>query len=353
MSSADASCGNIGLVCPAIPMSERSEWPTPNVPNGGRSRKTKREGQKVQIDLQEAVRSEWPTPCVRDKETAAKLTRGAQASDGGTPLILAIEQVESMSSLAASPAKTSPTPVSGLVWTGIDPGCGGNSTDVLASFDRESSSWKTSAGSLFGDSMPFSAPWPDEGMTQNGRLFARQMLARHTAALESLSWPTPRAEDSESSGERIGRGIADTLTAATRQWPTPQTTDGTSSARHTTTTGVMHPGTTLTDAVREKTDEWITPQARDAKGITQGVATGDYTDALPDQLAGLHDRANHNTSGNHQEPSSRPVLNPCWVACLMGFPADWLDGVVPVSRRSAMRSSQTSPKSSPGASEPS
>src|SRR6185295_4673825 len=77
-------------------------------------------------------------------------------------------------------------------------------------------------------------------------------------------------------------------------WPSPQTTDANSAARHTTT-GVMHSGTTLTDATRlYKDDDWITPQARDAKGISQGVAKGDYTDALPDQLAGQHDRESLN-----------------------------------------------------------
>jgi len=37
---------------------------------------------------------------------------------------------------------------------------------------------------------------------------------------------------------------------------------------------------------------------------------------------GQPDQANHNTRGK-----SRARLNPRWVAQLMGFPADWLDGV--------------------------
>lgn len=35
------------------------------------------------------------------------------------------------------------------------------------------------------------------------------------------AWATPRAEDSESSGERVERGVADTLTAQTKLWATP------------------------------------------------------------------------------------------------------------------------------------
>lgn len=44
---------------------------------------------------------------------------------------------------------------------------------------------------------------------------------------------------------------------ATRDWPTPVKQDGNSSARHSTSTGVMHPGTTLTDSIRN----WPTPDA--------------------------------------------------------------------------------------------
>src|SRR5882672_3127652 len=40
-------------------------------------------------------------------------------------------------------------------------------------------------------------------------------------------------------------------------WPTANTRDAASSGRHSTETGVMHPGTTLTDAIRE----WPTPSA--------------------------------------------------------------------------------------------
>lgn len=262
-------------------------------------------------------------------------------------------------SSAVSLARTSPTPDCAPVWAGIDQGSGSNLTDALASFDRASSSWRTSQGSLLEELTKFSDAWPREGMTRNGQLYERPMLVRPIAELECSSWPTPsanqfegdedvwrarrdrekakgtnsngfgltlaqkvqeatwpthRSEDSESSGERVGRGTADTLTSAVR-------------------------------TVREiaPTGDWATPQARDARGITQGVSQGDYTDALPDQLAGLHDQANHNTAGNPRASSNRPVLNPRWVLCLMGFPATWLDGIdsppAPRSKRKQAMSS--------------
>ena len=43
--------------------------------------------------------------------------------------------------------------------------------------------------------------------------------------------------------------------------------DANSAARHTTETGIMHPGTTLTDAIRAwepQESSWTTPQAHDA-----------------------------------------------------------------------------------------
>ena len=61
------------------------------------------------------------------------------------------------------------------------------------------------------------------GVTVDGR--------KHTVSLEHVAkfagWPTPRAEDSEFSGERVSRGTADTLTAVTRLagWATPKPRD--------------------------------------------------------------------------------------------------------------------------------
>jgi hypothetical protein len=45
------------------------------------------------------------------------------------------------------------------------------------------------------------------------------------------------------------------------RWPTANTRDASSAARHTTETGIMHPGTTLTDAIRL----WPTARAEDGE----------------------------------------------------------------------------------------
>lgn len=123
-------------------------------------------------------------------------------------------------------------------------------------------------------------------------------------------WPTARAEDSESCGNHPG--AVDSLTGAAKlwptatggdvrspstdesaqretdkhnlrgaclTWPTPQTTDAASAARHTTQTGIMHPGTTLTDAIRL----WPTPTEDNANNCGGPSRTnGTYSDLRVD-----------------------------------------------------------------------
>ena len=315
MSFVGAFCESTGPTSPAMPTCERSDWPTPNAKNA---------------------------------HAGPDYARADRAGSGGDDLVTFMHK-QSMSSSADSPVRTSAMPGNVSVWwKGSDPRSGLNTSESLASFDRGSSSWKTCQGSLFVDSITSLTDWPRSGMTRNGHLYSHPILARHTAARESSSsdsWPTPVKEDSESrtahgtltdrvrenwpTPQSYSKGKPENnvpgltpldiaarpdLAHLRKDWPTPNTCDANSAGRHTTTTGIMHPGSTLTDAAR----------------------------------AGLQDQANNNTSGNHPESSPRPVLNPRWVACLMGFPVDWLDGVAPPSGRSGTRSSRTSRKSSRG-----
>lgn len=296
-------------------------------------------------------RSEWPTPTVRDQESPAKLTRGANATAGGTPLVLAVLSSPLTCSSAVSPARTSPTPGSGRVsWPVRVPACGESLPDSLASYDPAQSVWKTSQGSLLEDSTSSSVIWPRSGMTRSGRLYALPTSARRIDGNGCSSWPTPVVTDAVGAVNRnlpgskahAGHSLTDVVTGgqAPRAWPTPRAEDSESSgARHSRGT---------TDTLTAMTRQWMTPQSRDWKGISQAPATkGTYTGGLPDQLAGLRDRANPNTPGS--PPARSVVLNPAWVSCLMGFPEDWCDiGDVPLPR-SATPSSRKSRKSSRGA----
>lgn len=102
------------------------------------------------------------------------------------------------------------------------------------------------------------------------------------------SWLTPTASIATDGNANRGGDRADELllTGQARQWPTPVVTDAASAARGTTTTGVMHSGTTLTDAMRA----WPTPTARD--GDNRG-ATGTQTQAWKNKVA----RGSVNRSG--------------------------------------------------------
>lgn len=81
--------------------------------------------------------------------------------------------------------------------------------------------------SLFPQDTPYSEKLPKAGSMRNGYLFKRPMWERATNGSGSSSWPTARAEDSESCGNHpSATGGGDSLTGVTRNWHTPSTEDG-------------------------------------------------------------------------------------------------------------------------------
>ena len=96
-------------------------------------------------------------------------------------------------------------------------------------------------------------------------------------------------------------------------WPTATVGDSRNSARGTTTTGVMHVGTTLVDAVRL----WPTPTTQDAHN-NSGPAQHRRNVKPLNVLAG------HPDPEKPRDPTNPPGrLNPDWVEMLMGFPTGW------------------------------
>ena len=171
-------------------------------------------------------------------------------------------------------------------------------------------------------------------------------------------WPTPTTRDRTSQSELRQGGL--NLGDAVRRWPTPTVGDSRNSARHTTTTGNSHPGTTLTDAVRI----WPTPRAsrrgatvtgvtdeaiiRQKSGQRRGMDLETAVRRWPTPRAsnpgsrpngkggkvlseeGLRKRgenieASKDTSESSSEERPRGSLNPTWVEWLMGFPTGWTD----------------------------
>jgi hypothetical protein len=201
----------------------------------------------------------------------------------------------------------------------------------------------------------YQTPLPDETENAYWKRMAEHEKA-HGITPEDLSdgqaWPTPRSEDSESSGARLTRGDADTLTSAARLWPTASSRDWKD------TPGMATTGTNPDGSERSRVDQlaravfnagppapespntngsrpgWSTPHAGIAEGTTSGagrVHRGGSRDLRTDTF----------TPGG--------ALNPDWVSCLMGFPVAWLHGIAaPASRRSGTRSSPKSRKQSGG-----
>jgi len=248
-------------------------------------------------------------------------------------------------------------------------GSGTTLTGFFASYDPSASSgWRMSQASLFADWDTFSERWPSWVSMRRLECFERQMPAHLTAARECSSsrltpscedptdapfWPTPDALAREringgmvKKGPSSGTMIVErpTLAALAQMWPTATVGDSRSSGRHTTETGVMHAGTSLTDALRA----WPTPAARDYKGTNskEHVETAKgraHMDQLPNFVAyGLQDQTTETDGDDGSKPA---VLNPDFVAALMGLETGWIScasramGSVPSKQPSLSESS--------------
>lgn len=230
-------------------------------------------------------------------------------------------------------------------------GSGPSWPPAFAFYDRASSSWKTSpASDLLGDWMPFSGTWPRSGSVADGRACELPTLAPRTNAngCSSSAWPTPGAglhNDGESPESFLQRQQkwegkyhnSIPLGVAAKMWPTTTTMDAESAGRHSTQTGVMHSGTTLTDAIRS----WAQPNARDHKGCDLPSRHGGTSLAEQTQRGRFSHRDQAPPSGPGSLPSTRssPLrLNPVFGCWLMGWPTWWTNTEPTACARSEMAS---------------
>ncbi len=95
------------------------------------------------------------------------------------------------SSAAASPARTLATQENAQGSTANAAVYGQNMPESLATFDRNSSSWKTSQLCLDGELSEFSETWPRSGMTRNGIAYQLPTLAHPITETASGLLPTP------------------------------------------------------------------------------------------------------------------------------------------------------------------
>jgi hypothetical protein len=201
-----------------------------------------------------------------------------------------------MSSRAAFRAKTLALLESAPGWTERAADYGPKSSDLLASYDPVTSSWRTSQTCLVarlkgeaGGLAEFSETWPSAGMMRSGKTFRRQPWALPIAESVYGLWATPSKTQTASSSAERGHwgGTA---------WYRPN-----GSKKQTN----------LVDQVAM----WPTPQASDTRdrGCLKSPAIA--------RRAPMGKQLNLSMVASDQSGA----LNPTWVEWLMGFPLGWTD----------------------------
>lgn len=286
---------------------------------------------------------------------------------------MATRGVESwIASLVDSHARRSQSPENGPVSQVSTPDSGRSLLGSFVTFDPPTFRSKTSQRSLGlfemmtdGSSTnlhsdAYLETYPPWGSMRSGAAFPRQPSALRTSEIASSysrgdDWPTPTASDygSSQNGINSDRPSAGTLSLSSRarKWPTATATatDARGGARHTTTTGVMHSGTSLTDAMRQwrtlmessaRAGKWPTPATRDFKGANSEthleVGGGrKHLDQLPNFVEHIFLKKNSqsghpdqtNSNSGESSANSDQTLSPRFDAWLMGLPPGWSEPI--------------------------
>lgn len=197
-----------------------------------------------------------------------------------------------------SPAKTSATLAKELASRVLEAAFGSSTHELLASYDRDSSSWRTSQRSLLVGSTECLVTFPRSGTIRSGLLCALPTLGHHTEENASSSWATPQRHDAKQLNGTSTFGRCLPSESDESAWPTP-TRCGNYNRKGLSATS----GDGLATAVN-----WPTPTSRDWKD-------GDCRDANV-EANGLLGRV-----ALTDQP--RGALNPAWVETLQGFPQGW------------------------------
>jgi hypothetical protein len=228
-----------------------------------------------------------------------------------------------MSSVEASPARTSAWQAKGQGSQASAAAYGRSTPELLARLDLNGSSWKTSQLCLVEGSTTFLETWPRSGTMRNGIAYQLAPLALPTEGTESGLWPTPVVPNGGRSIAHVdqfngrtayhkGKKVQVDLNQMVRLWPTPTAADG---RRGTGTYRPQDTGIPLPQVVAMM---MATPTARDWRSGKASAAThARNSRPLSEQIGGS--------------------LNPTWVEWLMGFPLGWTDledSATPSSRKS-------------------
>lgn len=226
-------------------------------------------------------------------------------------------------------------PESGPELTESGPGCGPNSPESFAWFDRNTCSWRMSQRLLFEGFPEFLGTWPRSGSMRNGIAFPLRPLVPRIDAGGSLSLPTPRANErgqyQRDGGQKGKERLTLTGLAAQGLLPTPSATDGERG-------GVITPGMTGMSLPQFVNTYLPTPTATVGSHggrITpkKGRRGGNLIEALSQIMyPTLRADGRDNAGGTNSRRTAKAngtyfgrTLNPQFVEWLMGFPLGWTD----------------------------
>lgn len=221
-------------------------------------------------------------------------------------------------------------------------------SELLAMWDPDTSSWKTSQGSSQTRVgwEPFSGAWPKQGLMLDGMCFRPMKLGlrnkgngssfwptpvanqdhgtRGTSRSgknlrqEATQWPTPRAGDPDKRGVIDPRNPRNGLPGKVANWPTPTASDVERGGNDRQRQG----GPSLRHYVRQK---WPTPSAMDAEGFLGRPDKGRSGPNSGRTLVGKALELYGEYSPQDPLPPGKitMVLNPPFVEALMGWPIGW------------------------------
>lgn len=227
------------------------------------------------------------------------------------PLMLHRGVEQWISSQRGSPVSPSPLPVSGWALT-MTVGSGPKSQGSFAKWHPLTSCWKTSQ-ELFARVLPMSSvTLPNTGSMRSGVCTPRPTLAPLTDGSGSGLWPTSRASDGMAVNAHSRADFSPTLPQLVRGWPTPQASDYVQDS----------------PADRRRNSPplpsiaamWPTPRASMNENRTTKDAPS-HGNGHGRTLAGT---ASHHDPTTSTDGSNGMVLNPAFVAALMGLPNGWL-----------------------------
>lgn len=137
-----------------------------------------------------------------------------KTSENSAPTLFdGMELPTSTSSAAGSRAKTSALLGQGKASKALDLVSGANTQDWLASFDPDTSLWRTAQSCLVTGLETYSETWPRSGTMRSGNAYQRPSLVRPTVEIASGLLPTPRKSRGYTNptlGENFGAGCLTT-----------------------------------------------------------------------------------------------------------------------------------------------